>query len=168
MTFGSTQKTAAPVTPTETAPVVSIPPAKTAYPYPGETVSRGAVGWTLFAGIMMIVAGGFSILQGLAWLINPERFLGEDLVFSQNVETWGWVQLILGAIVLLAGFGVFTGNVLARTVGVVVAILSAFAAFVALPFYPVWGICVIAIDIAVIWALTAHGRDMRTVREMGS
>jgi hypothetical protein len=116
----------------------------------------------------MVVAGGISILQGLGWLINPDRFPGEDLVLSQNVETWGWTQLILGAIVLLAGIGVFAGNVLARTIGVLAAILSVFAAFVALPFYPVWGICVIAVDIAVIWALTVHGRDMRTLRGMGS
>jgi magnesium-transporting ATPase (P-type) len=164
MTYGTAHKTDVPVAPG--SPLVSIPPATT--PYPEEPISRAAVGWTLFAGVMMIVAGGIAVLQGLAWLINPERFPGQDLVISQNVETWGWTQLVLGAIVLLAGFGVFVGNVLARTIGVLAAILSVFAAFVALPFYPFWGVCVIAIDIAVIWALTVHGRDMRTLRELGS
>jgi hypothetical protein len=75
-------------------------------------------------------------------------------------------KLLVGAVVLLAGFGVFSGNVLARTVGVIGATISALASFVAIALYPVWGICIIAVDIAVIWALTAHGRDVQRMREM--
>ena len=67
---------------------------------------------------------------------------------------------------ILAGFGVFTGNVLARIVGVIGAAVSAIAAFAWLPIYPVWGIIVIAADIAVIWALTAHGRDIQKAERM--
>src|SRR5262245_19299736 len=106
----------------------------------------------------MIISGGFSVLQGLGMLINSDQFPNSDSVFSQNATTWGWVQLLVGAVVLLAGFAVFSGNVLARTVGVIGALISALASFAAIALYPVWGICVIAVDIAVIWALTAHGR----------
>jgi hypothetical protein len=128
--------------------------------------SSGAVGWITFAGFVMIISGGFSILQGLGMLINSDQFPNSDSVFSQNATTWGWVQLLVGAVVLLAGFGVFSGNVLARTVGVIGATISALASFVAIGLYPVWGICIIAVDIAVIWALTAHGRDVQRMREM--
>lgn len=124
------------------------------------------MGWITFAGIMMIIAGGFSILQGIGWLINSDNFPDESL-FSQNATTWGWVQLLIGIVVLLAGFAVFSGNVLARTVGVVLAALNAFGAFASLGIAPVWGICVIAIDIAVIWALTAHGRDVEIATGTG-
>jgi len=126
--------------------------------------SRGAVGWITFAGIMMIIAGGFSLLQGIGWLINADNFPDEAL-FGQNATTWGWVQLLVGAVVLLAGFAVFSGNVLARTVGVILAALNAFGAFASLGIAPVWGICVIAIDVAIIWALTAHGRDVQIARD---
>ena len=61
---------------------------------------------------------------------------------------------------VLAGFGIFTGNVLARTVGVFIAAASAVAAFVWLPYQPVWSSIIIAIDVIVIWALTVHGRDI--------
>ncbi len=61
---------------------------------------------------------------------------------------------------MAAGFGIFSGNVAARTVGVIVAIISAVINFMWLPYYPVWAVIVIAIDIAVVWALTAHGRDL--------
>jgi hypothetical protein len=70
-------------------------------------------------------------------------------------------------VLLLAGIGVFSGNVLARTVGVIAAAISAFAAFASMTFYPFWGLVVIAMDIAIIWALTVHGRDIQKAEEMG-
>jgi uncharacterized membrane protein len=130
--------------------------------------SGAAIGWITFAGIIMIVAGSFEIVAGLAALINPDSFAGMDSIFEQNAESWGWWHLLIGAVVVLAGFGVFTGNVLARIVGVIAATVSAIAAFVWLPIYPVWGILVIAADIAVIWALTAHGRDIQKSERMGA
>ena len=124
------------------------------------------MGWITFAGIVMIVGGSFEILAGLAALINPDSFTAVDSIFEQTAESWGWWHLIVGAIVVLAGFGVFTGNVLARIVGVIGAALSAISAFVWLPIRPIWGIVVIAVDIAVIWALTAHGRDIQKAERM--
>jgi hypothetical protein len=121
--------------------------------------SRAAVGWIMFAAIMLIVSGGFSMLQGIAWVVRSNRFPGTDSVLTGNVKTWGWVQLILGAVLLLSGLALFSGNVLARTVGVIAALVSMLTSFASLEFRPVWGICVIAIDVAIIWALTAHGRD---------
>jgi hypothetical protein len=61
---------------------------------------------------------------------------------------------------LLSGIGVFSGNVLARTVGVIAAALSLIANFVFIPAYPLWAIVVITIDVLVIWAPTAHGSEM--------
>ena len=52
------------------------------------------------------------------------------------------------------------GSVLARTVGVVMALVSAVIGFAWLPYAPVWGVTIIAIAVSVIWALTAHGRDV--------
>jgi hypothetical protein len=128
--------------------------------------SSAAIGWISFAGIMMIVAGSFQILGGLAVLINSDSFTAVDSIFEQNAESWGWWLLLVGAVVVLAGFGVFTGNVLARIVGVIGATLSAISAFVWLPIRPIWGILVIAVDIAVIWALTVHGRDIQKAERM--
>ena len=73
----------------------------------------------------------------------------------------GWVHLIVGLVMLLAGIGVFSGNFLARTVGVIVAALSLIANFFFIPAYPLWALIVITIDVLVIWALTAHGKEMR-------
>jgi hypothetical protein len=70
------------------------------------------------------------------------------------------IHLVAGVIILLAGFGLFSGAVWARTVGVTLAVLSAIANFLTIPYYPLWSILIIALDIFVIWALTAHGRDV--------
>jgi len=131
--------------------------------------SSAAVGWISFAGFMMILGGGFSMLQGLGWVINSNNLFpdGNDAILGQSATSWGWWQILIGAVVLLAGIAVFSGNVLARTVGVIAAIVSALGAFASMTFYPVWGICVIAIDVAIIWALTAHGRDIQKAQEMG-
>ena len=128
--------------------------------------SAKAVGWISFAGFMMILGGSFGMLAGLAAVINPDSWSGVDSIFEQSAETWGWWHILIGAVVFFAGFGVFAGNVLARTVGVIVATVSAISAFVWMPVYPIWGICLIAIDVMVIWALTAHGRDVEKAQRM--
>ena len=123
--------------------------------------SGWAIGWALFAAVMLITVGCFQVIAGIAAIAEDELLVkGADYVLQLDVTTWGWVHLLLGAILILSGLGVMTGNVVARTVGVFVAALSMVANFAFIPWYPVWSIAVIAIDIAVIWALTAHGRDV--------
>ena len=129
--------------------------------------SGGAIGWISFAGILLIIGGSFAMLAGLGGIINPDAFVvTKDNLFKLSTSSWGWWHLIVGAIVFFSGFGVFAGNVLARTVGVIAAIVSMVSAFVWMPIYPVWGITIIAIDLAVIWALTAHGRDIQKAQGM--
>jgi len=125
--------------------------------------SGAAVGWSVFAAYILMMMGVFQALAGIAALANDDKFVvTEDYVLTLDVTQWGWVHLIIGIVVFLAGLGIFTGNVLARTVGVLVAIGSAVSAFVFLPIQPIWSSILIAIAVAVIWALTAHGRDIAT------
>ncbi len=133
--------------------------------YRDETYDQrtGWTGWIIFAGTMMIIGGALNAFHGLVAVVN------DDWVVWQNrsdvyldLSEWGWIHLILGVIVVICGFGVFTGNILARTVGVVLAGLSMLANFLFLPAYPLWALTIITIDALVIWALTAHGGEMRT------
>jgi len=125
--------------------------------------SYWAAGWATFAGLMTIMLGIFHAISGLAEVIDPDAYVvgvSDDYVFRLSSDAWGWIHLIGGIIVFFAGFAVFRGAVWGRTVGVIIALVSAAAAFAWLPFAPVSAIAIIAIDIAVIWALTAHGRDV--------
>jgi hypothetical protein len=123
--------------------------------------SGWAVGWAGFAGVMLIIIGVFDVIQGLVALFNDEFFvITQEWVFEFDITAWGWIQLILGIVLIASGVGIFSGNVAARTVGVIVAGLAAIANFAWLPYYPLWSIIVISICVSIIWALTAHGRDI--------
>jgi hypothetical protein len=123
--------------------------------------SYWAAGWATFAGLMLILVGLFHAVAGLSEVVDPDAYVvSNDYVFKLSSDAWGWIHLIGGIIVFFAGFAIFRGAVWGRTVGVIIALLSAFAAFAWLPFAPVSAIVIIAIDITVIWALTSHGRDV--------
>ena len=123
--------------------------------------SGAAIGWSAFAAFMLMMIGIFQALAGIAAIANDEQFaVTEDYVIKLDITGWGWIHLIIGIVVFLSGLGIFSGNVFARTVGVIVAIISATSAFIYLPIQPVWSSILIAICVAVIWALTAHGRDI--------
>ena len=123
--------------------------------------SSGAVGWSMFAGIMLVVIGMMDIIQGIVAIAKDEFYVvGQEWVFEFDTTAWGWIHIVLGAVLLLSGIGIFSGNVLARTVGVIAAALVMLANFAWLPYYPIWSIIIIAVCIAVIWALTVHGRDI--------
>jgi hypothetical protein len=126
--------------------------------------SAAAVGWALFAAIMLMIAGFFQIIAGIAAIAEDDFYLTtQKWVFEFDVTTWGWIHVVLGILLLCVGAGILTGNVLARTVAVAIAGISAIGNFAFMPYYPVWAILVIAIDVAIIWALTAHGRDVELV-----
>jgi hypothetical protein len=110
---------------------------------------------------MMIILGLFHAIAGLSEVIDPDAYVvTENYAFKLSSDAWGWIHLLGGIIIFFAGFAVFRGAVWGRTVGVIMAIVSALAAFAWLPYAPVSAIVIIAVDIAVIWALTAHGRDV--------
>ena len=123
--------------------------------------SGAAIGMTIFAATMMIMIGIFQAIQGLIALFNDTFYVvGQKWVFEFDVTAWGWIHLILGVLVAVAGFFLLQGAVWARTIGVILAVISAVFNFAWLPYYPVWSTIVIALDVFVIWALTAHGRDI--------
>jgi hypothetical protein len=127
-----------------------------------STEPTGWVGWIFFAGFMLIIVGAMQAMYGLIALFNDEWAVwGNRAVVYLDITSWGWVHLILGVVVALVGIGVMTGNILARTLGVVIAGLSMLVNFLALPIYPIWSIVLITIDALVIYALIAHGREVR-------
>jgi hypothetical protein len=120
-----------------------------------------AMGFTFFAAVMMIVLGAIDALQGLAAIIKQHYYVvAPNYAYKLSVSGWGWLHLILGILVVLAGFGLLSGALWARIVGVVLAVLVIFTNFMWLPYYPVWSILVIAVSVIVIWALTAHGHEL--------
>ena len=132
----------------------------------GEREASGwAVGFILFAAIMMIMSGAFQAFAGLVALFENEFYAAtRNYLFQLDATSWGWIHLLVGLVVVLAGFAVMAGRTWGRVVGITLAVLSAIANFAFIPYYPFWSITIIALDIFVIWALAAHGGDVATDR----
>jgi hypothetical protein len=124
--------------------------------------SGWAVGFILFAAIMMIMVGVFEAIQGLIAIFENEFYVAtRNYLFQLDATSWGWIHLILGLLVAFAGWGLLSGRTWARVVAITLAVLSAIANFLFIPYYPFWALLLITLDIFVIWAITAHGGDMR-------
>jgi hypothetical protein len=126
---------------------------------PGAPSTLGT--WTsVVAATLMIVVGIFQAFVGFVALVDgTEFYVTPNFVFAFDTTTWGWIHLIYGVVVAVAGFFVLTGNVVARTVGIVLAGIQAIVNFTWLPYYPIWSILIIALDVLVIWALATTRLD---------
>ncbi len=126
-----------------------------------EEKSSWAVGFILFAGIMMIVAGGLQAFTGLVAIFENEFYVStRNYLLQFDATAWGWIHLLVGLLVVAAGFAVMAGKMWGRVIGIILAVLSVLANFAFMPYYPFWSLIIIAVDIFVIWALTVHGRDV--------
>jgi hypothetical protein len=130
----------------------------------GYTEARptgAALGFTITAAVLMMVSGLWNFLEGLAAIIKGQFFVVlPNYVYNVSITSWGWIHLILGAAVFVAGAFLFMDKLWARIVGVVLACLSAVANFLYIPYSPVWSVIVIAVDVFIVWALLAP-RDRR-------
>jgi hypothetical protein len=103
--------------------------------------------------------GVFQAFTGLVAIFNDEFYVAtEEYLLKFDQTTWGWVHLILGLVVAGAGVGLMSGRTWARAVAIVLALVSAIVTFGFIPYYPLWALIIIALDIAVIWAVAASGR----------
>jgi hypothetical protein len=122
----------------------------------------GWVGFVAFAGMILVLVGIMQGLYGLVAIFNDKWVVfGNQGNLVLDLTAWGWIHLAIGAVLVLSGIGVLLGNTVARIVGIVAAGLSMIASFMSLPAYPLWGLVVIALDALVIYALIAHGREIR-------
>ncbi len=125
----------------------------------GRWATGWAVGLALFAGALMLMTGAFQIIAGIAAILEDDVYaVVNNYAFKVDLTAWGWIHVALGVLVGVAGFFVFTGKAWARAVGITVAALVAIANFLFLPYYPFWSILIIALNVAVIWALAVYGR----------
>jgi hypothetical protein len=123
--------------------------------------SRWATGLVLFAGVVMMVAGVWHALAGLGALVNDKVYVATPAyIYSFDLTGWGWIHILLGILIAAAGFVVLMGMMWARVVGIVLASLSLIANFMFIPHYPLWSLLIIALDIAVIWALATYRTEL--------
>jgi len=131
---------------------------------PDTGSSIWALGFILLASVLMVTLGTFHILAGLTAVLDDTFYaVRDEYSLGMDVTTWGWVQVIGGAVVALGGFFLLTGNMAARILAVFLAILSATWSFYSIPYYPFWSVVMLVVSVAVIWAVAFHGLGMKDV-----
>jgi hypothetical protein len=127
--------------------------------FPRESTTDWTGGLIVFAGVLMVVAGVWHALAGIAALLNDDLYIATpDYIYSLDLTGWGWGHLALGALVAATGGAVLLGKTWGRIVGIALVTLSLVANFLFIPWYPIWSLVIIAIDIAVIGALAVWHR----------
>jgi hypothetical protein len=117
-------------------------------------------GWVGFAGVLMILIGAFNIIDGLAALFKNDVFVtGKSGLVVLDINTWGWIWLIAGIVVVLAGIAVMSGRMWGIIAAVILIALNAIAQLAFLPAFPLWSTLIIVLDITLIYALVTHGRE---------
>ena len=122
-----------------------------------------AQGVSVFAGIMLIVGGGFEALQAIAAIVNDKYLVVlPNYVYSFDLTVWGWIHLLIGLALVAIGISLLMGQGWARIAGIVVAALAALINFTGLPYSPLWAIVLIAVDVLVIWALVSSRQQAKS------
>jgi hypothetical protein len=122
----------------------------------GAGMGAGQAGLTVLAATLMILSGLLGFFEGLVAILRQSFFVSvPNYTFQFNVHGWGWVHLVLGIVIFAAGVCVLLGQTWAKALGILLAVFSGIANFLFLPYYPVWSIVVIALDVFVIWALAS-------------
>ncbi len=124
-------------------------------------------GWVVFASIMLMLIGVLTAMQGLAALLDDEYYLvAERELLILDFTAWGWIMLIIGSAMALTGAGLFRGSAWARWAALAVVGVNAVAQVAFLSAFPVWTVLVVALDVVVIFALTARWDEAMRDLEM--
>jgi hypothetical protein len=120
--------------------------------------SEWATGGVIFAAVTMIIVGIFQFFEGLAAVIDDEFYVVlPNYAFDVDVTAWGWIHLIIGALVAIAGLYLLAGSAMAGMIAIVLAGVAAVSNFFFIPYYPLWSLLIVALSIYVIWAITRSG-----------
>jgi hypothetical protein len=123
----------------------------------GHRTAGSGYGLVFFAAILLLMAGFFNMIYGIAAIANSHVFVANAHYVFANLRTWGWITLIIAALQLAAAAGVLAGNQLARWFAVAVLVLNAIDMMFFVPAYPFWALTIIAVDVVALYGLCAYG-----------
>jgi hypothetical protein len=119
--------------------------------------TRGPTGWVVFAGSIMVIVGFLNFFYGLAAIVNDEVVVvGGHGAIIADLTAWGWVTLLLSIVLIMTGFGLFSGATWARAAGIVIVTINAIEQVWIFPAAPLWAFIVILLDVIIIYNLTVR------------
>jgi hypothetical protein len=106
---------------------------------------------------MILIAGTMNTVGGIAAIDSANFFTSDARYIFSDLNTWGWIILVIGLMQLFAGFSIWRGNEYGRWIGVLTASLNALAQLFFIPAYPLWSLAIFILDILVIYGLVVYG-----------
>jgi len=123
---------------------------------------RGA-GRIVFAATLLLIVGTLNFIYGIGALGDASVFVGDRRYILTNLNTLGWVLIILGLIQLTGGFSLLAGHTYGRIIGIVGASLGAIGALLSVGgAYPWWSLSIFALCVWVVYGIIVFGEDERT------
>jgi hypothetical protein len=116
-------------------------------------------GWLLYAGTLIMIAGALDVIWGIAAIGKANFFVANAHYVISDLRAWGWITVVLGAVLIVAALGIFRASRWAVWVGIVALSLNAISQMLSIPAYPFWALALFAIDIVAVYGLIAHGLD---------
>jgi len=128
-----------------------------------DTTVTGWTGWGVFASVLLLIAGIFDLIFGIAAIIGPNTtvVVADAGLFAVDVAAWGWWHIISGVALILTSFFLYRGATWARVVAIILVILNAVGQLTLIDVQPWWSLAILAVDILVLYALTVHGRELK-------
>jgi hypothetical protein len=122
-----------------------------------EARASRATGLTTFAGVVMVVAGAWHILEGVPAIVHDRVYVSAHTgIYAFDLSAWGWIHLVLGLIIVTVGVAVLRGKSWSAAMGIILAGLSLLGSFLFVPWYPFWSLLIMALDATVIYALARY------------
>jgi hypothetical protein len=122
----------------------------------------GWVGWLGFASFMLLFAGFFNIIEGVADRARQAVFIhSSGDVWVLNYNKWGWINIAVGVLLVIAALSLLKGGVFGRVFGSLVVVLSMLAAATSIPVYPIWSVLILVVDALILYAIVVHGHEVR-------
>lgn len=115
------------------------------------------VGWLLFAGIMLLIIGTLNVIWGIAAIDSANFFIEDKRYIISDLNTWGWIMLVVGGLQLVAAFSIWSGGAYGRWIGIITACASAIGALLTIPAFPLWSIAIFGVSLLIIYGLAAYG-----------
>jgi hypothetical protein len=120
----------------------------------------------VFAAIMLLVLGTINIIYGFGALDDANIFVNDTRFILSDLNTLGWVLIVLGVVQLTGGFSLMAGNTYGRVLGIAGGTLGAIGALLSIGgAYPWWSLCVFFLCIWVVWGIIQFGEEERAVRD---
>lgn len=118
----------------------------------------GPNGWIAFAGVLLFLNGMFSAFWGLTAILDDKAITvgGNGNVTLWDFTTWGWVTLLLGALMVLTAIGLFVGSGISRALAIIFVVVNSLAQFGVLAAFPLWSIFVITLNVVILYQLIAR------------